>query len=155
MSHSLECWSVWMDSNHRPRAYQARALATWATDRFTQRLIRFVPLRCVDHSFPSPFFDHLIGEEWDSNLILERSSRDRFRLTIVDSTFRFAVRALRIENWWRWWGSNPWPPACRAGALPAELHPHVFSGSLLFFKDLADPWKLNNILFSKKDPRQF
>ena len=22
------CWSVWMDSNHRPRAYQARALAT-------------------------------------------------------------------------------------------------------------------------------
>ena len=27
-------WSVWMDSNHRPRAYQARALATWATDRF-------------------------------------------------------------------------------------------------------------------------
>ena len=37
------CWSVWMDSNHRPRAYQARALATWATDRFTQRLIRFAP----------------------------------------------------------------------------------------------------------------
>ena len=30
-------WSVWMDSNHRPRAYQARALATWATDRFCSR----------------------------------------------------------------------------------------------------------------------
>ena len=27
-------------------------------------------------------------------------------------------------GWWRWWDSNPWPPACRAGALPAELHPH-------------------------------
>ena len=27
--------------------------------------------------------------------------------------------------WWRWWDSNPWPPACRAGALPTELHPHV------------------------------
>ena len=26
--------------------------------------------------------------------------------------------------WWRWWDSNPWPPACRAGALPTELHPH-------------------------------
>ena len=25
--------------------------------------------------------------------------------------------------WWRWWDSNPWPPACRAGALPTELHP--------------------------------
>ena len=28
------------------------------------------------------------------------------------------------SSWWRWWESNPWPPACRAGALPAELHPH-------------------------------
>ena len=39
-------------------------------------------------------------------------------------------------GWWRWWDSNPWPPACRAGALPAELHPH-FVGCLLFsvFKD--------------------
>ena len=27
--------------------------------------------------------------------------------------------------WWRWWDSNPWPPACRAGALPTELHPHL------------------------------
>ena len=25
---SFDSWSVWMDSNHRPRAYQARALAT-------------------------------------------------------------------------------------------------------------------------------
>ena len=39
-------------------------------------------------------------------------------------------------GWWRWWDSNPWPPACRAGALPAELHPHLninrFSLSLPF-----------------------
>ena len=27
--------------------------------------------------------------------------------------------------WWRWGGSNSWPPACKAGALPAELHPHI------------------------------
>ena len=27
-------WSVWMDSNHRPHAYQACALTTWATDRY-------------------------------------------------------------------------------------------------------------------------
>ena len=30
--------------------------------------------------------------------------------------------------WWRWGGSNSWPPACKAGALPAELHPHLFQG---------------------------
>ena len=27
--------------------------------------------------------------------------------------------------WWRWGESNSWPPACKAGALPAELHPHI------------------------------
>ena len=26
--------------------------------------------------------------------------------------------------WWRVPGSNRWPPACKAGALPAELTPH-------------------------------
>ena len=37
--------------------------------------------------------------------------------------------------WWRWWDSNPWPPACRAGALPAELHPHmVVVASTVFCK---------------------
>jgi hypothetical protein len=30
-----------------------------------------------------------------------------------------------IENWWRLTGSNRRPPACKAGALPAELNPQV------------------------------
>ena len=30
-------------------------------------------------------------------------------------------------DWWRWGGSNSWPPACKAGALPAELHPQILS----------------------------
>ena len=51
-----------MDSNHRPRAYQARALATWATDRY---------------SLMGYLFVHLYRLWWDSNLIsramLERS----------------------------------------------------------------------------------
>ena len=29
--------------------------------------------------------------------------------------------------WWRWGESNSWPPACKAGALPTELHPHIMS----------------------------
>ena len=28
-------------------------------------------------------------------------------------------------TWWRLAGSNRWPPACKAGALPAELNPHI------------------------------
>ena len=45
-----------------------------------------------------------------------------------------------VLKWWRWWESNPWPPACRAGALPAELHPHP--GIQFPFGH----WKLNNNL---------
>ena len=40
---------------------------------------------------------------------------------------RFSMNMVLTDpsiGWWRWWESNPWPPACRAGALPAELHPH-------------------------------
>ena len=27
---------------------------------------------------------------------------------------------------WKWWDSNPQPPACKAGTLPIELHPQNF-----------------------------
>ena len=32
--------------------------------------------------------------------------------------------SFTLSGWWRIRGSNPWPPACKAGALPAELIPH-------------------------------
>ena len=60
-----------MDSNHRPHAYQACALTTWAMSPFIQLRVSTKPF------------------------------------------------------WWRWTGSNRWPPACKAGALPAELHPQT------------------------------
>ena len=75
---ALATWWAQVDSNHRPRAYQARALTCWAM---------------------SPF-----------------------KLPCISSIFRLL---WSFRFWWRWWDSNPWPPACRAGALPAELHPHI------------------------------
>ena len=38
---------------------------------------------------------------------------------------RYILRATSCDSWWRIRGSNPWPPACKAGALPAELIPHI------------------------------
>ena len=37
--------------------------------------------------------------------------------------------SLKLQSipWWRVPGSNRWPPACKAGALPAELTPHMGS----------------------------
>src|SRR5258708_38977541 len=32
-----------------------------------------------------------------------------------------------FKIWWTWPGSNRRPPACKAGALPAELHAHSWS----------------------------
>ena len=45
------------------------------------------------------------------------------------------------QPWWRWRDSNSWPPACRAGALPTELHPRSFFS---FSGFLIGPWKSNN-----------
>ena len=36
-------------------------------------------------------------------------------------------------SWWRWGDSNSWPPACKAGALPTELHPQKFYDSTNFW----------------------
>ncbi len=40
--------------------------------------------------------------------------------------------------WWRYAGSNRRPPACKAGALPAELYPHILK------IQVHGPSKLNN-----------
>ena len=40
--------------------------------------------------------------------------------------------------WWRLAGSNRWPPACKAGALPAELNPHIFHQFSSYIKILVN-----------------
>ena len=46
--------------------------------------------------------------------------------------------------WWRLAGSNRWPPACKAGALPAELNPRSLFHLLRCIVFLTIPSKLNN-----------
>ena len=58
-------WSVWMDSNHRPRAYQARALTTWATDRFE---LIWYPIRL-----------HICDIAWFDSVFVCLPSRDAFQ----------------------------------------------------------------------------
>ena len=59
--------------------------------------------------------------------------------------------SFRSYLWWRWWDSNPWPPACRAGALPAELHPHIFILGFCFFllSKILQNWTTLRALNSK------
>ena len=93
-SRNFRSWWAQVDSNHRPHAYQACALTTWAMRPYSARLA--VPT--------------------SSSL------------------------------WWRWGGSNSWHPACKAGALPAELHPHIRDSDATLTTILkAGPSESNNI----------
>ena len=49
-------------------------------------------------------------------------------------------------SWWRLGGSNSWPPACKAGALPAELNPH---SAVLFLKIFFKTFKIKQYLRTK------
>ena len=51
-----------------------------------------------------------------------RSSHLSYR-PVFSQVFQFVHLSRFYPWWWRWRDSNPWPPACRAGALPTELHP--------------------------------
>ena len=63
---------------------------------------------------------------------------------------------LLIFNWWRLGGSNPWPPACKAGALPAELSPH---GYLINGREdrirTCDPLVPNQVLYQAEPLPEF
>ena len=114
-----------VDSNHRPRAYQARALTCWAMSPRRQ---------C--RSRTRTYFS-LVGEFsrgpllWACLGFTNVASPSAFWILCVLSFLRFSCLSGQGDRssvslaWWRWWDSNPWPPACRAGALPTELHPHV------------------------------
>ena len=57
----------------------------------------------------------------------EARSKDRLRpnlLSVCDVIGCFGVRHPTTKEWWSQTGSNRRHPACKAGALPAELWPH-------------------------------
>ena len=94
-------------------------------DLFVFRLLRF----------PSKSYSDMSGT------VGYRRNAHCFRLLLVLSQAlfhrkrNFALSQLTAASqrkllWWRWGESNSWPPACKAGALPAELHPHFLVDTL-------------------------
>ena len=103
----------------------------WAQTRITlQRTASY--MRCIGRFGLIPMtFVILVGssglEPPTSRLSGARSNHLSYEPMLVFGVSR-SSRTVYVTfslRWWRWWGSNPWPPACRAGALPAELHPHI------------------------------
>ena len=105
---------------------QGRCSPNWATPPFDWVLL-FLHLRT---------FGSLVGpsglEPPTSCLSGTRSNLLSYEpMWLVSDFVSLELQFRTFVLWWRWWDSNPWPPACRAGALPAELHPH-FIGFLFF-----------------------
>ena len=67
---------------------------------------------------------------WKNTLVILSRFRFFSLLTCLYTIWyfiQFSRYILPFRVWWRIRGSNPWPPACKAGALPAELIPHINS----------------------------
>ena len=71
------------------------------------------------------------------------------RLSVVCSS-QLSYWPIRLLFWWRLAGSNRWPPACKAGALPAELNPHNHKAHT----PECVPSKLNNVTTSTQTADQ-
>ena len=57
-------------------------------------------------------------------LLIKISSRWPYFRIFYDMQFSMCKAQYKLCKWWRQGGSNSWLPACKAGALPAELCPH-------------------------------
>jgi hypothetical protein len=84
------------------------------------------------------FLDTLVCTEQTSRQ-QPRDNRSSFTAHLIPRIHLFnltsvvaALAAIGASRWWRMTGSNRRPPACKAGALPAELIPHE-----LFFARVA------------------
>ena len=116
-------WWAKMDSNHRPHDYQSCALASWAI---------------------GPYLVEIKSTYYVLKLRFQNSTVALFLLS-ESNPLRWALLRSHFL-WWRVPGSNRWPPACKAGALPAELTPHKgFLNCLGTSRSV--PSKLNNVKF--------
>ena len=104
---------------------------SFQTQNLSVALLHFV---VALFSFQGTLSDHFCDQIWRSNLSV-RSSNPTTNVVWwarVGSNHRpcdYQSHALASwatgPFWWRLAGSNRWPPACKAGALPAELNPHM------------------------------
>ena len=101
-SISFKKWWAKMDSNHRPHDYQSCALASWAI---------------------GPYLVEIKSTIFGFKLRLKPQAVSLFLLS-ESNPLRWALLRY-LFFWWRVPGSNRWPPACKAGALPAELTPQI------------------------------
>ena len=76
---------------------------------------------------------------------LEVSLKLLYQSTFISNAFGSGqLHSFMFLTEWRWRDSNSWPPACKAGALPTELHPHLEYSKFFFliWQPPAFPYRL-------------
>ena len=138
-------WSVWMDSNHRPRAYQARALTTWATNRYSVLILPiFLP---VCSSFILFFFYSYLwrvkSEEWRGAFKrgLKAGGDDGVRthdpLLAGQVLSQLSYTPIRVPS-----GSLSFQgPFWSSKIEQQKFHTSVCANSLVISTHMTDPWK--------------
>ena len=83
--------------------------------------------------------------------LLRRAIRSCFATSQKLSSLAGQLHSFMFLTEWRWRDSNSWPPACKAGALPTELHPHLdfYSIQRLSPMGLSGPYLLSEGLAFK------
>ena len=73
------------------------------------------------------FVSYTLKENFTSSRLLKNENYTYRRL-------RSWINIVKTVEWWRMTGSNRRPPACKAGALPAELIPRCYVVGLVGFE---------------------
>ena len=95
-----------------------------------------------------------------SPLLYRLSYLGKWRKWRDSNSRHLAWQASTLTNWAtppkKWWsqlGSNQWPPACKAGALPTELCDHLisyYSISISYFKKICNTFFIFFVKFYYK-----
>ena len=142
---AFAAWSVWMDSNHRPRAYQARALTTWATDRFTHSWL--FGLSLLLPNFPLAMVE--MKGIWTFNSSRQFLASSNFKLLIWPCIFVYcqtkADTRLPFDNGGDE-GNRTLDPLLAGQVLSQLSYTPVFLRvfSLYLLRILFEPWQLNS-----------
>ena len=91
-------------------------------------------VRDVDGCFPKAHRHQKTASRALALHALEVSSKLLYQSAFISNAFGSGqLHSFMFLTEWRWRDSNSWPPACKAGALPTELHPHLEYSKFSFF----------------------